>query len=363
MPKKCYTTDEKEMLKEVGMSKRNEHLNGMGLVISNFQDGTYFYNKGIQSYREKDLKKAKRYLERAVQLDEKDPVFICQLAIIHADLGDFHRSNDCLLKIIDLNLDEEMSECYFFLANNYANLGLFEHARKEALHYIEKDPEGEFLEDVEDLLEVLQEEDELFAEAENFLIRYEFASHELKNKNYEKAIAYFTDLIKEEPQYWMAHIRLAEAYYCNQNTKKAIDILKSVIAKEDNITARCHLMTYYYETGQIEKAQSLLRIISNVWSVDDEHSYQLAICLGKVGEHEQAYKRLEQLQRNGFGDFPKFFYHLAVASFYTGRVQKAISLWEKLATVGSDEAIVNLNFLQAGHSPRPSYNYTVNSIE
>ncbi|UTW68588.1 hypothetical protein KHA80_13590 [Anaerobacillus sp. HL2] len=73
-----------------------------------------------------------------------------------------------------------MSECYFLA--NYANLGLFEHARKEALQYIEKDPEGEFLEDVEDLLEVLQEEDELFAEAEHFLIRYEFASHELKNK-------------------------------------------------------------------------------------------------------------------------------------------------------------------------------------
>ncbi|UTW68589.1 hypothetical protein KHA80_13595 [Anaerobacillus sp. HL2] len=44
------------------------------------------------------------------------------------------------------------------------------------------------------------------------------------------------------------------------------------------------------ETGQTEKAQSLLQTLKNVRSIDEEHSYQLAVCLGKVGEHEQAYK-------------------------------------------------------------------------
>jgi tetratricopeptide (TPR) repeat protein len=343
------------------MSKHNENVKAMGLVFSNLQDGAYFYNKGIEAYREKNLLKAKQYLERAISLDPKEQAFQCQLAIVHADLGDFHSSNDCLIKIVADNSGEEMPEAHFFLANNYANLGLFEHARKEALIYIDKDPEGEFLEDIEDLLELLQEEeDDLFAEAETFLIRYELASHELKKQNYDKAISYFMDLLKERPEYWMAHIRLAEAYYLEGNSEKAIEILRSVLDKEDNVLARSHLMNYYFETGEIEKAETIAQALANVWSIDFDQSYSLAISFGKVGEHEHAYHRLDRLHRKGYGDFPKFSYHLAVANFYTGRVEKAVAIWEKLATIGNGAASNHLQLLQNGNEIEPTYNFGEN---
>lgn len=345
------------------MSKQFERVNAMGLVISNLQDGAYFYSKGIEAYREKNINKAKRYLERAVQLDAKEPSFLCQLAVVHADLGNYQRSNLYLKKVIDENLAEDLPECHYFLANNYANLGLFEHARKEALLYIEKDSEGDFLEEAEDLLEFIQDEDELFAEAEDFLIRYELASHELKKENYIKAIEYFNDIIKEEPKYWMAHIRLAEAHYNMKNTKKAIDILKAVLTKEDNITARCNLMIYYFETGQKEQANKILQLLKNVWSFDYLQAYQIGVCFGKVGEHELAYQRLECLGKKGFGNFPKFVYQLAVASYYTGRIQKAIKLWEKLATLGNNDAIHHLNTLEEGLSLEPTYYYNATTVE
>lgn len=348
---------------EVEMSKQIEKIKAMGLVYSNLQDGAYFYNKGIEAYRDKNLTKAKRYLERAVELEPMEPAFQCQLAIILADLGDIHCSNDCLIKIIDNNLGDDLPECHFFLANNYANLGLFEHARKEALLYIDKDPDGEFLEDIEDLLELLQEEDDLFAEAETFLIRYELASSELKKENYDKAILYFTELLKEKPEYWMAHIRLAEANYLNGQAKKAIDILRTVLQKEDNVMARCYLMTYLFETGEVEKAETLAKGLKNVFSIDYEHCYSLAISFGKVGEHEQAYLGLERLHRKGYGDFPKFNYHLAVASFYTGRIEKAVTLWKKLATLGNDDAMSNLHYIQKGNEIKPTYNYCSNRAE
>lgn len=351
--------DEEEMILEVVMSKYNRQVKAMGQIYSNLQDGAYFYDKGIEAYREKDFTKAKRFLERAVSLEPMEPAFNCQLAIIHADLGDYHQSNEYLLKITDSNLEGELPECYFFLANNYANQGLFEHARKQALLYIEKAPEGEFLEDVEDLLELIQDEDDLFAEAENFLIRYELASHELKKHNYKKAITFFTDIIKEQPEYWMAHIRLAEAYYYDGNYKQAISILNALLSEDDNITARCHLMTYYYETGDKEKAKEILQTLKNVLSIDHEHSYSLAVALGKVGEHDLAYEGLARLQRNGYGDFPRFYFHLAVASFYTGRIEKAKNLWEKLTTLGNEVACQHIQALQKGESIEPSYHYNV----
>lgn len=345
------------------MNKQTEQVQEMGLLISKFQNGTYFFNKGIEAYREKDLRKAKRYLERAIQLEPLEPGFLCQLAIILADLGEYHRSNDCLNNIIDNKLDEEMYECHFFLANNYANLGLFEHAKKEALRYIDNDPDGEFLEEVEDLLEVLQEEDDLFAEEENFLIRYELASHELKKQNYERAIIFFKELIEEEPSFWMARVRLAESYFESGNRKKAIEILESVVEKEDNVTARCHLMTSYFEVGQKEDAFEILDTLKNVWPIDNDQSYLLAVSLGKLGEHNLAYECFERLQKRGFGDFPKFFYHVAIASFYTKRLERATSILEKLADLGVDVAKTNLELLQKGELIAPSYNYSQNTHE
>ena len=351
------------MILEVAMSKINRQVKATAQIYSNMQDGAYFYSKGIEAYREKDFMKAKRYLERAVSLEPMEPAFNCQLAIIHADLGDFHRSNDYLLKIADGNIEEEMPECYFFLANNYANLGLFEHARKQALLYIDNCPDGEFIEDVEDLLELIQDEDELFAEAENFLIRYELASHELKKQNYQKAISFFTDIINEQPEYWMAHIRLAEAYYYDGDHERAISILTTILEKEDNMTARCHLMTYYYESGKGQKADQILQTLKNVLSTDDEHNYSLAVALGEVGEHNLAYERLARLQRNGYGDFPRFYFHLAVACFYTGRLEKAKSLWEKLTTLGNEVACQHLLQLQKGEQIEPTYHYDTNISE
>lgn len=348
----------KKLLAGGEMSKQNEKAKTMGLVISNLQDEIYFYNKGMEAYRSKSLVKAQRYLERAVKLNPNEPVFNCQLAIIHAELGEFYRANDYLMNIINNKLGDEMPECYFFLANNFANLGLFEHARKEALTYIEKAPDGEFIEDIEDLLELLQEEDDLFAEAEMFLIHYEIASLELKKQNYQKAISYFSELINEKPHYWMAHIRLAEAYYCAGNSKRALKILQAVLEKENHLIARCHYMIYSYEIGEIENAQLIAKSLENVWSIDDEQNYSLAVSFGKIGLHQVTYARLAYLKQKGFGDFPMFDYHLGVAAFYTGRIDKALKVWEKLASYGNETAITSLYFLQEESGLKPTYHYS-----
>lgn len=345
------------------MNKQRKESTTKGLLISNMQNGDYFYEKGIESYRGKDLRKAKRYLERAIQLDPTDAAYLCQLAIILSDLGDYHRSNECLNNIVDNNLDGQLHVCFFFLANNYANLGLFEHARKEALRYIDSDPEGEFLEEIEDLLELIVDEDDLFADEENFLIRYELASQELKKKNSEKAIDYFMELIKEEPSYWMAHIRLAEACYRNGEKQKAVEILESILEKEENVTARCYLMIYHFELGNKQKSEEILDTLRNVYPIDPEQRYLLAVSFGKVGCHELAYEGLESLQKNGYGDFQKFIYHVAVASFWTNRIEKALMLWEKLATLENELAQANLELYQQGKLANLSYEYRSHTFE
>ena len=72
-----------------------------------------------------------------------------------------------------------MTECYYFLANNYAHLGLFTEAYKHARLYLELDQMGEFSEDAEELLELIgidEDEDmEMLEEQEEIINQQEAA--------------------------------------------------------------------------------------------------------------------------------------------------------------------------------------------
>ena len=130
-----------------------------GKILSFVPTGEYYFTKGLKAYRRRDFIKAKKYLGRALQLEPGEPMITCQLAIVSTELGEFETSNQLLHLILE-ELDIEMAECHYFLANNYAHMGFFRDAFHHAKLYLELDPEGDFQEDTEDLLEVLSFEAE-----------------------------------------------------------------------------------------------------------------------------------------------------------------------------------------------------------
>ena len=344
------------------MNKQKTPIKEMGLLMSNFQSSTYLFNKGIEAYRDKNVKKAKQYLERAVQLEPNEPGYLFQFGIILTDLGEFQRSNDCLFHILDQDLSDEWPECYFFIANNFANLGLFEHAKKNATKYLELDEDGEFLEDVEDLLEIISDDEEfineLFEDEEKFIMRYELAAKELELEHYDKATSILNNLIEEEPQFWAAYHLLSQTYYKNGKIKEAINLLESVLKKDsNNVVTRSLLMTYYYEVKEFAKAEQILQTLTNVSPMEKDQSYALAVAFGKVGKHELAYQGLERLQRFGYNDKVVFTYQLGVAAFYTGNLEKAALCWKKLSDLGNRQVLENLELLEQGKLTSPSYNY------
>ncbi|MDR4399431.1 tetratricopeptide repeat protein, partial [Bacillus atrophaeus] len=131
----------------------SEHKNDTQ-IVQLFQDGQYFFHKGLKAYRERNLQRASKLIQRAVQLEPKDSEMLSQLAVIYSEMGHYQQSNE-LLDLILVKLKEEMPECHYFKANNYAHLGLFQEAYKEASAYLNAEPEGEFSEENDSLLELL----------------------------------------------------------------------------------------------------------------------------------------------------------------------------------------------------------------
>ena len=180
-------------------------------VLTFHPTGEYYFNKGLKAYHQRDLYKAKKLLERALYLEPAEPLIACQLSIIYTDLGEYSESNKLLENIV-ADLDPFMTECHYFLANNYAHLGMFKEAYKHANEYLQKDKLGEFAEDAEDLVDLIlfenDETEESLFEQDSLIQEQEKARAYLESGNFKKAIEVLNDTIQEHPEFWFAYNNL-----------------------------------------------------------------------------------------------------------------------------------------------------------
>lgn len=324
------------------METRKYNTNhAIGQIVQFAQDGEYFFKKGIKYYRRRELYKAKKYFERAIQFDPKEPVFLCQLAVVLAELGEFDESNEILLEIVQ-KLEPEMYECYSFLANNCAYLGLFQEAKKYAKQYLENAPEGEFYEDTEDLLDLLSIEtnefDGIHGQEDELIVRQETARELLENGKLKEASAMLQKIVKEYPEFWYAHNNLSLAQFYLGNVSKAIKIAQDVLKKnEGNLHALCNLAVYYHYLGSDKEVDHIVNQLNVVYPIDMDHRSKLGVTFALLGRYESAFKWLRWLQKFGYEGDGAFYYWLAVSAYYTNRKQLAEEMWQRVIKLNPEK--------------------------
>jgi tetratricopeptide (TPR) repeat protein len=246
------------------------------------------------------------------------------------------------LHLILEELDTEMAECHYFLANNYAHLGFFKDAYHHANLYLELDPEGDFFEDTEDLLDVLTLEAEEFGDElypqDDLIVKQEQARDLLESGYFPKAIEVLKDVVKEYPEYWSAYNNLALAYFYLGKIKKAESILIEVLElNPGNLHALCNQVVFAHYQGQQEPVDHLLTGLKKVQPLLTEHQFKLGATFALVGEYELAYLWLKKLYKQGYdGDGP-YYYWLSTASYYTGHENFAKNIWKKVLEISPDK--------------------------
>lgn len=312
-----------------------------GKILSFLPTGEYYFTKGLKAYHRRDFIKAKKYLERASQLEPGEPMITCQLAIILTEMGEFENSNRLLHMILE-ELDEDMTECHYLLANNYAHLGFFRDAYHHAKLYLELDPEGDFAEDTEDLLEVLELEsddlDEKFYEQDDLIVKQEQARELLETGYFQKAIELLNSVIEVYPEYWSAYNNLALAYFYLGEVHKADSILKDVLKRNPgNLHALCNQLVFAFYRKQPEKMHKLIEGLKKIQPIMIEHQFKLGATFALVGEYQSAYIWLRKLYKHGFeGDGP-FYYWLSYAAYFTGHENFARNIWKKVLEINGEK--------------------------
>ncbi len=136
--------------------------NNLPKVISFEQNAHYYFEKGNHYYQQNKLQKALLFYKKTIEMEPENSLYHYNLACLLSRMGYLEKANEMFASIVH-DLDPALTECYFLMAVNYGLLDELEKARIYLNLYLQFSPEGEMVEDAEELLFALSEEGMIIA--------------------------------------------------------------------------------------------------------------------------------------------------------------------------------------------------------
>lgn len=300
-----------------------------------YPNGQFYFERGVEAFRDQRIKEAIRYLIRASELESGEPVIICQLAICYTEIGQFHKSNQLIRDILE-NRNGNMDYCYYFIANNFAYMKDYRRALQYANRYLEMSPEGDYAEEARDLIEVLLEEPPFGETLENGFskLEQEFYAYkkEINRHLAEEDSASACDILKkvidEKPNFWPAYNQLASLYFEQLKEAEGVKVLSDLLERNPgNLLGLCDFFVYHFYKGHREVADALYADLRDVLPVLSHHKEKLGLIHAMMGNYKEADDLLEQVADLEVNERSKYYYYRAKAAYYIGEVEDAKLFW------------------------------------
>jgi len=331
-------------------------------IIPLKMDATFFFEKAVQSLDRYHYDKALKYFRRAVEYEPENPVNHCNLAGILSEMGNYSESNKILQRILD-EIDQSMTECHFYMANNYANMEDYEAAERALVQYLENDPTGQFLEESQEMMELLSYELDrplplISIKSREGLIEHDQARILLEEGKFVEAVRQLEKIVRKHSDFPAARNNLALAYYYTGQFEKAFKAIREVLEQEPgNLHALCNLAIFYHHLAKPEEALFMARMLKKVHPYHQEHIFKLATTMGILGEHEHALRLLKRLIKGSQApDDPCLYHYAAVAACNTGRYDEAHKFWKLAEKLDPDSEVpafylTQLEAIRSGRIP------------
>ncbi|MEC0228439.1 tetratricopeptide repeat protein [Paenibacillus alba] len=304
-------------------------------VISINMDAAFFFERAVQSLDRFHYDKALKYFRRAAEYEQDNPVNHCNLAGVLSEMGNYDESNQILQQILE-TIDPEMTECHFYMANNYANMENFEQAEQALVRYLETDPTGQFMDESEEMMEMLSYELERPAPLTSIKSREGLFEHDkaralLEEGKFAEAVRQLEKLVKNQPDFTAARNNLALAYYYMGQFEKAMETIKGVLEIDaGNLHALCNMAIFHQHFGNKQELAELTDLLRKTFPYQQDHVFKLATTMGILSEHEKAYHLFKRLLKAGDGTSDPCLYHYAaVAACHIGRFTEAYRYWKQ----------------------------------
>lgn len=305
-----------------------------GNIIPIHMDAAFFYERAVKSLDKYDYQKAIRYFRKAIELEPNNPVHYCNLAGTLSEVGRFEESNRYLYQVIE-TIDPDMTECYFYLANNFINMDQILDAEKYVVDYLELDRLGEFREDAEEMLEYISHElgrpPQYRESNENKADQtHEKAKRLMEQGCFIQASEMLKRLLEQHPEYTAARNNLALSHYYMGELEEGLEIVRAVLEQEpNNIHALCNQAIFYSHLNLPDELTEVLNILAKVVPMQFEEVYKLATTLGILGRHESAYFLFRKLAKYTMYSDPVVLHYAAISAYNLDKQKEAKQWWEK----------------------------------
>lgn len=324
-------------------------------IIPIHLDASFFFERAVRSLDRNHVDKALKYFRKAVEYEPENPVNHCNMAGILSEKGDYKASNAILAHVLDV-VDPSMTECYFYMANNYANMDQFEEAERALVTYLEEDTQGQFMTEAEEMMELLYYELDRPAKLNRIKSRQGVVEHDqarelLEEGKFAQAAELLEGMSPDYPDYLAARNNLALAYYYMGLFSKAKETIAEVLEQEPgNLHALCNLAIFYQNENRTDQVLLLIKKLRAIVPFQHEQVYKLATTMGILGQHDAAYIHFRRLLKGEeTATDPALAHYAAVAAFNTERYDIAKRLWHHVNKLdpGSEVARYYLDGLEA----------------
>ncbi|OYD08157.1 tetratricopeptide repeat protein [Paludifilum halophilum] len=313
-------------------------------VVRLRMDAGFFFERAVRSLDRHRFDKALKYFRLAVEKEPDNPVNQCNLAGILSEMGRFEESNQVLNRILE-DVDPDLYECYFYMANNAANMDQFEQAEEYLIRYLEKEPNGEFASEAEEMLDMLgyelgrQPRRPEVKPKNQWLKKHDEARADLEAGHFLQATKTLEQLVEQVPDFMAALNNLALAYYYTGDLKKSVQTINRVLDSDpNNLHALCNLAVICQHRGDTDKRDQLVEMLKKWAPYHLEHMYKLATTMGILGEHTEALRLFKQLIKLEKNTDASLYHYAAAAAFNTKQFHQARKYWRMAQNLdpGSD---------------------------
>ncbi|MFG6114626.1 tetratricopeptide repeat protein [Halobacillus sp. MO56] len=303
-------------------------------VIPFVADGEFYFSYGVQAFQKRNFEMAVKWLKKAMEKSPQEPLYACQLAVVHTEQGSYHKANQLLTEVLSV-FGKEYVDCYYLIANNYAHLGLFKDAKKYAETYLAKTQQGDFKEAAEQLLELVtsleeDDEDEWTLEDEDELLIYqETALHHIQHQEWEEAIALLEEMMEMFPDYTAAKHEYTYALFHHGDEEGAIELEQQWLQQQpDNLHSHVNLAIFYKERNDA-RSDDHIQMVKKIFPIHDHQKLYIAQALTRTGHYREACERFQSIRSKVVKRTKTFYKWHSIASYHTGKPAKALHLWEE----------------------------------
>ncbi|MGI6706446.1 MAG: tetratricopeptide repeat protein [Clostridia bacterium] len=318
-----------------------KHLFRKGNNIVPFeQDGSFYYRKAQKYIDSNNYINALRFYRKAVEKEPDNVEYLLDLAEIFTEMNYYEESNHILFHLIQDGANVT-AECYFGLGCNFLGLQEFDKASECFDKYLQIDPDGEFSDEAQDLIDILQAQEFYFEEMDDEIDPQLNKLYKMANRGkayldqgeYRKAIQRLEKVLQKDFSLIFVRNNLSLAYFCNGQIEKAIEIAEGIIKEQpENIHANCNLALFYYEKKDMNKAQECYEKIMAFQGDDSDEIYKIAVTLCEMGRHVDANRVLKKLLQYKPYD-KKILHYMAISYFNLRKYRKAVSIWNKIEKI------------------------------